>query len=86
MVNLLRRGFGGEDVVLYKHGEWQILLDTYTVAVYNGTTTVPTTYSRMRAPFINKDGLYFKIYRQGFFSSIGKFLRYAGYRDRRSIF
>ena len=27
----------------------------------------------MRAPFINKDGLYFKLYREGFFSSIGKF-------------
>jgi hypothetical protein len=27
----------------------------------------------MRAPFVNKDGLYFKIYREGFFSSVGKF-------------
>jgi hypothetical protein len=27
----------------------------------------------MRAPFVNKDGLYFKIYREGFFASIGKF-------------
>ena len=27
----------------------------------------------MRAPFVNKDGLYFKISRQGFFSAIGKF-------------
>lgn len=26
----------------------------------------------MRAPFLNKDGLYFKISRQGFFDSIGK--------------
>jgi hypothetical protein len=27
----------------------------------------------MRAPFVNKDGLYFKIYRKGIFSSIGRF-------------
>ena len=32
----------------------------------------PTTYTRMRAPFINKDGLYFEISREGFFSTIGK--------------
>ncbi|MCE2402455.1 DUF3137 domain-containing protein [Candidatus Poribacteria bacterium] len=66
-------GFWGKDVLLYKHGEWQILLDTYTVTTSTGTTTTSTTYTRMRAPFINKDSLYFKIYRQGFFSSIGKF-------------
>lgn len=65
-------GFWGEDVLIYKHGEWQILLDNYTVMMYTGTVTIPTTYTRMRAPFINKDGLYFKIYREGFFSSIGK--------------
>lgn len=66
-------GFWGKDVLLYTHGEWPILLDTYTVSSYNGTTTTSTTYTRMRAPFINKDGLYFKIYRERFFSSIGKF-------------
>lgn len=65
-------GFWGEDVLIYKHGEWQILLDNYTVMMHTGTVTIPTTYTRMRAPFINKDGLYFKIYREGFFSSIGK--------------
>ena len=65
-------GFWGEDVLIYKHGEWQILLDNYTVMMSTGTVTIPTTYTRMRAPFINKDGLYFKIYREGFFSSIGK--------------
>lgn len=62
-------GFWGKDVLIFKHGEWQILLDTYTVST--GTTTI--TCTRMRAPFINKDGLYFKISREGFFSSIGKF-------------
>ena len=66
-------GFWGKDVLIYKHGEWQILLDTYTVTTSTGKTTTSTTYTRMRAPFINKDGLYFKISREGFFSSIGKF-------------
>ena len=61
-------GFG-KDVLVYKHGEWQLLLDTYT----QGSGNSSTTYTRMRAPFVNKDGLYFKIYREGVFSSIGKF-------------
>ena len=65
-------GFWDENVVVYKHGEWQIVLDTCTVTVSTGATTTATTYTRMRAPFINKDGLYFKISREGFFSSIGK--------------
>ena len=62
-------GFWGKDVLIYKHGEWQILLDTYVVS----TGTSSYTVTRMRAPFINKDSLYFKISREGFFSSIGKF-------------
>ena len=32
-----------------------------------------TTCTRLRAPFVNKDGLYFRIYREGFFSNVGKF-------------
>lgn len=62
-------GFWGKDVLIYKHGEWQILLDTYVIST--GTSSYPLT--RMRAPFVNKDGLYFKISRKGFFSAIGKF-------------
>ena len=69
------RGFLGEKVLIYKHGEWQILLDTYTVTAPTGTAAAATAtaYTRMRAPFINKDDLYFNISREGFFSSIGKF-------------
>ena len=62
-------GFWGKDVIIYKHGEWQILLDTYVVS----TGTSSHTVTRMRAPFVNKDDLYFQISREGFFSSIGKF-------------
>jgi len=59
--------FKGNGVV-YQHGEWKLVLDTYTVQSNNNSTT----YTRLRAPFVNKDGLYFKIYREGFFSSVGK--------------
>ena len=63
-------GFLGRDVLRYHFGEWEITLDTYT----QSTGKSSTTYTRMRAPFANKDGLYFKIYNQGFFASIGKAL------------
>ena len=64
----IQGGFWGKDVLIYKHGEWQILLDTYVVSAGTSSYTV----TRMRAPFVNKDDLYFKISRQGFFGSIGK--------------
>lgn len=57
------------DGVIYQHGEWKLVLDTYTVRSDKSSTT----YTRMRAPFVNRDGLYFKIYREGLFSSVGKF-------------
>jgi len=61
-------GFWGKDVLVYKHWDWEILLDCYTVSSNKSTTT----YTRLRVPFINKDKLRFKIYRENFFSSIGK--------------
>lgn len=61
--------FKGKKVVA-KVKEWAITLDTYTVS--NGKTS--TTYTRMRAPYINKDGFKFKIYRKGIFSDLGKLL------------
>ena len=53
-----------------RHGEWTITLDTYTVS--NGKTS--TTYTRLRAPYVNKNGFQFQIYRKSFFSGIGKAL------------
>ena len=64
----IQGGFWGKDVLTYKYGEWQILLDTYVVSTGQSSHTL----TRMRAPFVNKDGLHFKISRQGFFRSIGK--------------
>lgn len=55
--------------VRFRHEEWEILLDTYTVS--NGKHS--SSYTRMRAPFVNKDKLYVKIYRNGFFAGIGRF-------------
>jgi hypothetical protein len=50
------------------HGPWTITLDTYTVS--NGKTS--TTYTRMRAPFVDSEGFRFTVYRKGIFSEIGK--------------
>ncbi|QDK78373.1 DUF3137 domain-containing protein [Spirosoma sp. KCTC 42546] len=48
--------------------EWTVTLDTYTVS----TGKAYITYTRIRAPYVNKDGFRFKIYRKGFFSDLGK--------------
>jgi hypothetical protein len=65
-------GFWGKDALVYRHGEWEIVLDTYTTSSHTGNTTTTHSHTRMRAPFINRDGLQFRIYREGFFSSFGK--------------
>ncbi|MEM6967472.1 MAG: DUF3137 domain-containing protein, partial [Bacteroidota bacterium] len=62
-------GFWKRDYIMYYHADWEIILDTYTRS--SGKSKV--TYTRMRAPFANKDGLYFKIYKKGFFSGVSKF-------------
>ncbi len=61
-------GFLKGDKIVAKVQEWVITLDTYTVS----TGKTSTTYTRMRAPYVNKDGFRFKIYRKGFLSNIGK--------------
>jgi hypothetical protein len=58
------------DAVRVQVDEWEVVLDTYTINTQNTVITL----TRMRAPFINKDGFYFKIYPEGFFSKIGKAL------------
>lgn len=57
---------GGRLEVVYKN--WVLNLDNYTV--HTGKSSV--TFTRMRAPFVNKDGLSFRIYYRGIFSDIGK--------------
>ncbi len=51
-------------------GNWIVLFDTYTVS----TGKTSTTYTRIRAPFKNLENFYFKIYRKGVFSDLGKLL------------
>ena len=66
-------GFFGRDVLKYRHGEWEIHLDTFTRSSNSGQHQSSTTYTRMRVPFKNKDQLYFKIFPENFFSPVGKF-------------
>lgn len=62
-------GWFKRDAVVVKHKQWTIVLDTYVV--HSGNAHV--TYTRIRAPYINKDGFKFTIYRRSFLSDIGKF-------------
>ena len=62
-------GFLRRDKIIAKVKEWVITIDTYTVS--NGKTS--TIFTRIRAPYINKDGFKFKIHRKGLFSGFGKF-------------
>lgn len=55
-------------------GEWIVTLDTYTVST--GKSNV--TFTRMRAPFVNRDGFRFTISRAGIFSTIASKL---GFQD-----
>jgi hypothetical protein len=61
-------GFFKGDKVVLSHQEWEITLDTH--AVHAGKTTI--VYTRMRAPYVNRDGFRFNIYRKNAFSWIGK--------------
>jgi hypothetical protein len=61
-------GFWNQSKVEATVDEWTVTLDTYTVS----TGKVHIVYTRMRAPYVNKDGFRFKIYRRGLFSELGK--------------
>jgi len=63
-------GFWRGSKVLARVKEWTITLDTHTVS--HGKSS--TTYTRMRAPYVNPDEFRFTIYRKGFFSGLGKML------------
>ena len=67
-------GFWRKDVLHYQAGQWPMMLDTFSKR--HGDSS--RTYTRLRAPFVNKDGLWFEIYREGIFSSIA---RYFGMQD-----
>lgn len=53
--------------VVARHKQWTLTLDTY--AVRHGKSS--TTYTRMRAPFVNPDGFRFTVYRKSLFTGSG---------------
>ena len=65
----IKGGFWKGDKVRANFKQWTITLDTYTVS--NGETS--TTYTRLRAPYVNADGFRFTVYRKSIFTGIGKF-------------
>jgi hypothetical protein len=68
--NFITAGFWKRKRVESKHNNWTIYLDTFTES--SGENAVK--YTRMRAPFVDRDKFYFKIYKKGFFSGLGKAL------------
>lgn len=67
--DLIDGGFWKGKILRYEHEDWTVVLDVF--ARTTGKTTVP--FTRMRAPFLNKDDFQFKITREGFFEGIRKF-------------
>ncbi len=63
-------GFFAPDALIYQHDSWEIILDTFT----KGGNKNRTTYTRMRAPFLNKDNFFFQLYDATAFSSLGSLL------------
>ena len=50
------------------HMNWEVVLDTYVVS--SGKSS--TTYTRLRAPYANRDDFYFHVFRRHLFTGIGK--------------
>ncbi len=61
-------GFFSKSAVRLAYRQWEIILDTHTVS----TGKSSTTYTRIRAPFVNPDGLRLNLYRESVFSWVGK--------------
>jgi hypothetical protein len=61
-------------VVRAQTREWTVTLDTYTVS----TGKSSTVYTRMRAPYVNRDGFRFDVSRKRVFTGIAK---YFGMQD-----
>lgn len=61
-------GFWKGDRVEVRSGVWTITLDIFVVPA--GHAHIP--YTRMRAPFVSRDGFRFLVYRKGLWSELGK--------------
>jgi hypothetical protein len=64
----VKGGWWTTDRVVADFTPWQVTLDTYTVQ--HGKSS--TTYTRLRAPYMNRDGFRFRIYRPSIFTGLGK--------------
>lgn len=60
--------FKGPARIEARVGNWTVTLDTFTVS----TGKSSTTFTRMRAPFVNRDGFRFTIHRRNLFTDMGK--------------
>jgi hypothetical protein len=58
------------DKVTAHVGPWTVILDTYVVST--GKSAI--SYTRMRAPYVNRDGLRFTLYRKTLLTDLGKFM------------
>ncbi len=67
--DFVKGGFWKGDKVQARVKEWTITLDTFSEGGESSTT-----YTRLRAPYVNKDGFRFTIYRKSMFSGLGKLL------------
>ena len=63
-------GWFGQDRVDAQWQQWTLTLDFYVMS--HGKTS--TKYTRMRVPYVSRDGFRFKVYRAGFFTPMGKAL------------
>ena len=63
-------GFWRGDRVVADVPPWQVVLDTFTVS----TGETSSTYTRMRAPYVNADGFRFTVFRSHIFTGLSKFL------------
>lgn len=65
-------GFWKGGKVQARLGEWVITLDTFHTTHSTGNSQQTRYYTRLRAPYVNKDGFRFTIYRKSIFSGLGK--------------
>src|SRR5688572_23894752 len=65
----VKGGFWKADKIIANVRDWTVTLDTF--AVHAGKVTI--VYTRMRAPYISRDGFRFKISNRHFFSGLENF-------------
>lgn len=70
----IESGFWKRAKVQIPCGPWTVTLDTYSESSGDDSTI----YTRMRAPYVAKDGFRFTMYRKTVFSGLGELL---GMRD-----